>query len=202
MRRRRALATMALALAAAGCSVLPSQPYLQRQDWPLTVSPPDTAPPARRGKTLLVRNLQAAPGLNARGLRVLQPNGSVKVEFYDQWAVLPADGVTDDLKRWLEASGLFAAVLAPGSIIQPDLTLEGELTALHADIANNTATVALALVLIDQHPNPAKILLQKTVRASVPLGGTTTPDLVHAQIAALEQVLARSEADIAAAMRR
>jgi cholesterol transport system auxiliary component len=202
MKRRRLTLGAALGLAAARCSLLPSQPYVELREWPLSVSRPASLPPRAHGKTLLVRTIQAAPGLDGRGLRVLQADGSVRSEFYERWAVQPADGVTDSLRRWLAASGLFAAVLAPGSVSSSDLALEGELTALHVDLANNTGTVALAVVLIDQHPNPVRVLLQKTERATVALTSTDTPALVHAQIAALEEVLRATEADIAAAVRR
>jgi cholesterol transport system auxiliary component len=201
MKRRRLMLGAALGLTTARCSILPSQPYVELREWPLSVSRPASVPPRTHGKTLLVRTIQAAPGLDGRGLRVLQADGSVRSEFYERWAVQPAEGVTDSLRRWLAASGLFAAVLAPGSVLLSDLALEGELTALHVDRANNTATVALAVVLIDQRPNPVRVLLQKTERARVALTTTDTPALVHAQMAALEAVLRATEADVAAAVR-
>ena len=112
----------------------------------------------------------------------------------------PAEAVDDDLRRWLAASGLFGAVVAPGSRLQADLVLEGELTVLHADLGNGTAQAALALVLIDQHPTPARVLLQRTETASVKLDGTDTPAQAHAQVAAVEAALRQTEADIAAAL--
>lgn len=199
MNRRHLLGGLT-ALALPGCSVLPSQPYPQRRDWPLVVLRPDTQPPRRNGRVLLSRTTQAAPGLEGRGLRTLQPDGSVAVAFYEQWAVPPAQAVDDDLRRWLDASGLFAAVIAPGSRLAADLILESELTTLHADLATNTATAALALVLIDQHPSPARVLLQRTETATVRLEGTDPPSLVRAQRAAVAAVLRQTEADLAAAL--
>jgi ABC-type uncharacterized transport system auxiliary subunit len=191
--------TIGLTLAAAGCSVLPTQPYLQRRDWPLTISRPLTLPLRQGGRVLLVRTLQAGPGLEARGLRVVQPDGSVKSEFFEQWAVLPAEGVDDDLRRWLAASGRFAAVLAPGSRMRADLVLESELTALNADLRTGTAHAALALVLIDQRTGADRVLLQRTESAEVKLEGTDPPALERAQIAALEAVLQQTETVLATA---
>jgi ABC-type uncharacterized transport system auxiliary subunit len=188
------------ALGAAGCSVLPSQSYLQRRDWPLWVSRPETLPPRPGGRILLVRTIQAGPGLDGRGLRTLEPDGSLHSSFYEQWAVAPAQAVDDDLRRWLAASGRFGGVVDPGSRLAADFVLEGELTELHADLANGTAQAALALVLIDQHPAPARIRLQRTETATVKLDGTGSPAQVRAQVAALEVVLRQSEADIAAAI--
>jgi len=199
MTRRTFLGGLA-ALVLSGCSVLPSQPYPQRRDWPLVVLRPATLPSRKNGRVLLSRTTQAAPGLDGRGLRTLQPDGSVHIGFYEQWAVPPAQAVDDDLRRWLDASGLFAAVVAPGSRLSADLVLESELTTLHADLATNTATAALALVLIDQHPSPARVLLQRTETAVVQLDGTDWPALVRAQVAAVAAVLRQTEADIARAM--
>jgi len=232
MRRRWLLGGMlgtalATALGGSGCSVLPSQPYLQRRDWPLVVRRSGAAPgggatselvsplargpaPARGaalagradGHVLLVRTVQAGPGLETRGLQMLQPDGSVKVDFYEQWAVPPAEAIDEDLRLWLADSGLFAAVVGPGSRITADIVLEGELLALNADLASMTARVALALVLIDQRPGPARIGLERTETASVKLEGTDPPALVRAQLAAVAAVLREAEADLASVLHR
>jgi hypothetical protein len=68
MRRRRMMGGMTAALATAGlatalggtgCSVLPSQPYLQRRDWPMVVQRPATLPSRPGGRVLLVRTVEA-----------------------------------------------------------------------------------------------------------------------------------------------
>jgi cholesterol transport system auxiliary component len=231
MRRRWLLGGMAAtALGGSGCSVLPSQPYLQRRDWPLVVrrseelagampaasgpvasgpaasgpaaSGPVVSRPAGRGGglVLLVRTIQAGPELDSRGLQTLQPDGSVKTDFYEQWVVPPAEAIDDDLRRWLADSGLFAAVVGPGSRMTADLVLEGELLALHADLGSMTARVALALVLIDQRPGPARIGLERTEDASVKLEGTDPPALARAQLAAVAAMLRATEADLASAL--
>ena len=222
MRRRRLLGGMAgtalaTALGGGGCSVLPSQPYLQRRDWPLVVRRSEEstgtsavvpAPVVSRqagrggGLVLLVRTVQAGPGMEARGLQTLQQDGSLKTDFYEQWVVPPAEAVDDDLRRWLADSGLFAAVVGPGSRITADLVLEGELLALHADLASMAARATLALVLIDQRPGSARIGLQRTVAASARLEGTDPPALARAQVAAVAAMLRETEADLAGALHR
>jgi len=217
MRRRRLLGGMAgtalaTALGGGGCSVLPSQPYLQRRDWPLVVRRseesagpvPVVSRPVGRGGglMLLVRTVQAGPGMEARGLQTLQQDGSLKTDFYEQWVVPPAEAVDDDLRRWLADSGLFAAVVGPGSRIIADLVLEGELLALHADLASMAARATLALVLIDQRPGSARIGLQRTVAASARLEGTDPPALARAQVAAVAAMLRETEADLAGALHR
>jgi cholesterol transport system auxiliary component len=198
MRRRWLLAGGA---ALAGCSVLPQQPYVQRRDWPLDVRRTPALPPRPRGRVLLVRAVRAAPGLEARGLQWLQRDGSVHVDFYEQWAVPPAQAVEDDLRQWLAGAGLFSAVLAPGSRLTADLVLEGELNAFSADLNAGVARASLALVLLDQRPFPIKVLLQKTESAEVKLTGTEPPAMVDSLKAALVEVLRQTEGDMAAATR-
>ena len=198
MRRRYLLA---LGVALAGCSVLPQQAYVQRRDWPLDVDRTPVLPPRSRGRVLLVRSVRAAPGLESRGLQWLQRDGSLHVDFYEQWAVPPAQAVEDDLRQWLADAGLFRAVLAPGSRLNADLVLEGELDVFSADLATGVARAALALVLLDQRPGSTKVLLQKTESAEVKLTGTDPPAMVDALKAALVAVFGQSERDIAAAVR-
>jgi cholesterol transport system auxiliary component len=194
--RRLALAAM---LSLAGCSVLPSEPYPDRRNWPLVVRRPEALPPRRNGTALLVRTVSASPELEARGLQWLRPDGSVHVDYYEQWAVPPAQAVDDDLRQWLAASGIYAAVLAPGSRLSADLVLEGELETFIADVPAGMARARLAVVLLDERPNPAKVKLQRTFTADAPLAGGTIPQLVDALRAALRDVLQQVELALAPA---
>jgi cholesterol transport system auxiliary component len=184
-----------------GCSLLPQSPYVQRRDWPLDVRRGSVAAPRRRGRVLLVRSIQAGPGLEVRGLQWLQRDGSVHVDFYEQWAVPPAQAAEDDLRQWLVDAGLFSAVVAPGSRLNADFVLEGELDALVADLNTGVARAALALVLLDQRPNPTKVLLQKTETAEVKLAGTDPPAIAAGLKSALADALRQAETDVAAATR-
>ena len=196
MRRRSALAGL---LALGGCSVLPNVPYAERREWPLVVRRPAVLPPRRSGRVLLVRTMNAAPGLDARGLQWLLPDGSVHVDFYEQWIVPPAQAVETDLREWLASAGLFAAVLGPGSRLAADLVLETELTALIADPQAHAARAAMSVVLLDQRRDPDRVLLQQTVRAEAPLAGDKPPALVAGLRAAVEGLLGQVERLVATA---
>ena len=106
MRRRWILGGMtatalATALGGSGCSILPTQAYLERRDWPLVVRRPSDLPtdaprdaPATasgrsKGSVLLVRTVQAGPGMDSPGLQTLQRDGSLQIGFYERWAVPP-----------------------------------------------------------------------------------------------------------------
>jgi ABC-type uncharacterized transport system auxiliary subunit len=154
-------------------------------------------PPRRNGRTLLVRTVTAAPQLEVRGLQWLRSDGSVHVDFYEQWAVPPAEAVDDDLRQWLAASGIYAAVLAPGSRLHADLVLEAELDAFVVDLPAGVARTALAVVLSDERTSPARVLLQQTFSATAKLTSQNVPDLVEAMRAALRDVLEQAERRLA-----
>jgi ABC-type uncharacterized transport system auxiliary subunit len=194
--RRRAILTAFLALAGCGLS---ERPHVDKRIWPLAVRRPVAAPPATRGRVLLVRAVRAAPGLEARGVQWLQPDGSMHVDFYEEWAVPPADAVDTDLRQWLAESGVFRAVLAPGSRLSPDLIAEPELLAFWADLPAGQARCALSVVLLDQRPGSATgVLMQRTFSAAVPLTTTDAPAIVENLRAALADVLRQIEAALSA----
>jgi cholesterol transport system auxiliary component len=191
--RRRAVLGIGVGLAAvAGCSVLPTVPYTQRRDWPILVPRPDPLPLRAHGPVLLVRTVTAAPGLDRRGLQTMLPDGSMHVDFYEQWAVAPADGVEAALQAWLAGSGLYSAVIGSGSRLSADLVLEGTLTALWGDPAAGHADAALALVLLDQRRGATKVRLQQTITGQAPLTGADAPAVAHATLAALADVFAQA----------
>jgi ABC-type uncharacterized transport system auxiliary subunit len=183
---------LAGALALAGCG-LSERPYTEKRQWPLVVRRPSSLPAPQRGKVLLVRSIGAAPGLGVRGLQSLRADGSLDVDFYEEWSVSPAESVESDLRQWLADSGRFRAVVAPGSQLNADLVLEGTLTAFLANPPASTARVALGVVLLDERPNPVKILMQRTFAAEQRLGSADPPGIVAALRAGLADVLHQVE---------
>ena len=199
MRRRWLLS---VPVAVGGCSILPARPYLEKRSWPLDVRRPVALPPRPGGKVLLVRTLRAAPGLEARGLQRVDGDGSIHTDFYEEWSVPPADAVEDDLRRWLAASGLFSAVLAPGSRVRADLALEGELQSLLALPAQGSTRAALGLVLIDLAPSPVRVLIQADETSEAPLDGAGPPQLAASGRAAVARLMASVEARLSVATPR
>lgn len=181
---RIAMASCALALPGCGLS---ERPYLARRDWPLTVSRPTTIPPRPGGRVLLVRSVDAGPGMELRGLQTLEPDGSLDVSFYEEWAVAPAEGVEADLRNWLEQSGLFAAVVAPGSGAGADLVLEPRLTALIADPRAHEARATMSVLLIRQGLLSSQVLMEAVLTGRAAL--SDRPD-VPAKVAAIKAAVA------------
>ncbi|HTU55636.1 MAG TPA: ABC-type transport auxiliary lipoprotein family protein [Acetobacteraceae bacterium] len=193
MRRRTFL--LGLPLALGGCASALERPYVARQDWALSVPLPAQDAPARKGrKVLLVRSMLAAPVLGDRGLLTLNPDGTMTTSFYERWAVPPAEGVGSSLTQFLAQSGLFSAVLAPGSLADADLALEPDLLALWAEPATGRAVASLSIVLLTASSLNPRVLLQASETATATLGGQGAEAEVHAELAALAAVFRKVEA--------
>ena len=198
MKRRAFLPSAAVLLA--GCSILPKQAYQQRRDWTLQPRRPAALPPKKGGRVLLIRTVSAAPGLDARGVQWLLKDGSLNVDYYEQWAVPPPQAMEEALRRWLSDSGLFAAVVAPGSTLTPDLVLEAELTSLVADPGTGVAHASMSLVLLEPKGEKTRVRLQRTETAEAKLAGTDPPAIVAALRDAATQVLGQAEAALAGSL--
>ncbi len=99
---------------------------------------------------------------------------------------------------WLTASGLFSAVLAPGSRLRADLAMEGELLSLLALPSQAVSRASLGLVMLDLRPAAAvRALFQADETASAPLERTDPPAIARAGRNAVASLMARVEARIA-----
>ncbi|WP_200306946.1 ABC-type transport auxiliary lipoprotein family protein, partial [Paracraurococcus ruber] len=189
------------------CSVLPDRPFQEPQRFALSPERPPAVAATRRGPVLLLRTLRAAPGLDQRGLRVLGAGDVVTQEFWAEWAAPPADLAEEALRRWLLASGRFAAVTAPGSRLRAELVLEGELTRLQAEPLAGIARASLSGLLLADGTGESRVLGQYMVEGTAPLPGGARRDgrivpaeAAAAMSAALGEALARLERDLAAAI--
>ncbi|MDB5371609.1 MAG: hypothetical protein JWP04_251 [Belnapia sp.] len=191
---RRSALFLALA-SLSGCSVLPDRPYQEVQRYALAPERPQRGgPPSRGAPVLLVRTLRAAPGLDVRGLRLLGANGQVGTEYWQEWTAPPADLVEEALRRWLAASGRFAAVTLPGSRLRADVVLEGELIRLQAEPAAGLGRAALSVLLLAEPQTgngEARILGQFVAEGSAPIAGGARRD---GKLAASEAAAAMSAA--------
>ncbi|MDD2795551.1 ABC-type transport auxiliary lipoprotein family protein [Acidocella sp.] len=193
----RRFACLALLALSACTSLLPAQKYIARTSWPLAPQPPAQNPANPSGPILMVRAISAAPGLDQTGLQSLAPDGSLNIDYYNNWAAAPADAATQALLTWCQASGAFSAVIQPGSRLNPGLIVEGELTQLLANPASGQATAVLTLAVIKPAggiTTAALPLVQQRITGAAPLVGATPAAQAAAQNAALASALVQAVA--------
>jgi cholesterol transport system auxiliary component len=177
----------------AGCaSLLPKQKYVPVVSWPLSPQPPQSQPANQAGKVVLLRNLDAGPGMSDQAIQTLNADGSLTTSYYNQWAVAPADAASEVLGTWLTASGAFSAVVSPGSRLNADLIVEGDLTELVSDLARNEARAVLTLVVIQNINGNTRPLAQQRIIGTAPLSGTGYGAQVSAQSSALANAIGQA----------
>jgi ABC-type uncharacterized transport system auxiliary subunit len=201
MTPRRTLLLLPLALGACG-SILPDRPNVPVRRYGLAPRRPSVGSPRRGAPVLLLRAVRAVPGLQDLGLRRARPDGSYDIAPYEEWIAPPAQLAEAALRSWLGASGLYSAVIAPGSRAEPSLVLEAQLTALEAAPPAGEARAALAGVLLREERLASRVLTPFDVSATVPLAQEAeAPAQAAAMEAALGQAFGRLEAVLAGAAR-
>ncbi|MBR0660280.1 ABC-type transport auxiliary lipoprotein family protein [Neoroseomonas oryzicola] len=185
----------------AACSVLPDRPYLETLRFPLEPRRPGLPRTGRGRRTLLVRTIRAGAGLETRNLRTIRPDGTESLDFYAEWAAPPAEAAEQSLRRWLIDSRLFAGILAPGSRVAPDFTLEGELTALAAVQGEGVARAELTLLLVDDR-NGGVLVGQLVSSGTAPLASGTSPPTAEQAASAMSAALGNALASLEQALAR
>lgn len=197
---RRAL-LLPLALGACG-SLLPDRPNVPVRRYGLSPRRPSVASARRGAPVLLLRSLRAVPGLQDVGLRRATPDGAYDIAPYEEWIAPPAQLAEAALRSWLGASGLYSAVVAPGSRAEAALVLEAQLTVLEAAPPTGEARAGLAGVLLREERLASRVLVPFEVSATVPLApGAEAPAQAAAMEAALGRVFSQLEAVLARATR-
>jgi ABC-type uncharacterized transport system auxiliary subunit len=164
---RRAILLLPLLLGA--CSVFPDRPNVPVRRFDLNPQRPLRRAAPRGAGVLLVRHLRGVPGLQELGLRRAHADGGFEIAHYDEWLAPPADLAERALRNWLQASGLFAAVVAPGSRAEHTMVLEGQLTVLESDPAAREARAGIAGVLLLERGLSSRVLLTFDVAGRAPL---------------------------------
>lgn len=196
MKRRAVLAAASLL---AACSNPLSRPYPEKRLYVLTARRNGALPAPPRGRTLVVRTVTAAPGMEGRGLITRRAGNVQESDFWNEFFTAPAAMVQDAMRQWLSESGLFAAVLDQGSQGRADLALESVLVAAYGDGADPAAPAArlhLQTLLLGLDRTPPRIVARGDYDRRVAVA-SLAPDVVAPGLSqALALVLTDLEADL------
>jgi ABC-type uncharacterized transport system auxiliary subunit len=177
----------------AGCSLLPERPNVPVRRYVLAPRRPTSQTPRRGAPVLLIRRLRGVPGLQEPGLRRARADGAYDILPYEEWVAPPADLAEVALRSWLTQSGLFGAVVAPGSRAEAALVLEGQLTALESAPSAGEARAALAGVVLREERLGSRVLAPFEVTGTAPLARDAD---IPAEAAAMERALGAAFAQL------
>lgn len=199
MNRRSFSSALLLApLVLGACSILPDRPNVPVRRYALSPRRPAMAVAPSRAPVLLLRRVRAVPGLQDLGLRRLRPDGAYEFLPYEEWIAPPADLADAALLGWLQASGLFAAVVQTGTRADAALVMEPQLTVLETVPAAGEARAAIGAVLLREERLSSRVVTTLSVGGTAPLPAGATPlQLALAMEAALGAAFGRLESALA-----
>jgi len=154
--------------------------------------------PAPRAAAVKVRAFRALPPFDARAFIVRRPGGEFAADFYNGWLAAPHELIRVQATRYLEASGLFAAVYDSASGTVAPLGLEGLVTELYLDHSGDApaAVVTLRLLVLDERTPSFTVLATHEAQARV----AYTPSAPAAASEAFGQALTQTLEALAAAL--
>jgi len=157
------------------------------------ISSPDTE------TVLKVRRFRVSPQYEGKGFVYRLADLNYESDFYNEFFILPASLLTDEINQWLAGSGLFRHVVTPSSHLAPTHFLEGTVTALYGDYGVSTAPKAILemqFFLLQETAASPKIIFQSQYHKEEPLKGNTPDALVKSWNKALNQILTEFETDL------
>lgn len=110
----------------------------------------------------------------------------------------PEDMFTDQLKRWLQKTGLFSQVVTNDDV-PADMILETAITALYGDKREQfspQSVLEMQFFLLETDQNKTQILFQTGLKIEVDIPHTTPPNVVKGWRQGLEDLLATVEDDL------
>jgi cholesterol transport system auxiliary component len=186
----------------AGCAGL-TRPYPQKDLFAISLGDPPAASAASSPTVLRVAGVRIARPYDDRTFVYKTGESSFTTDYYNGFIAEPDRLLTSELTAWLSRSGLFSAVIGGSSVLNYDLTLETNVTALYGDYSakgSPKAVVEARFFLVDDHGGTYKLLLQKVFNESEPLPGDQPEQLIQGWDRALRRMLEGLDADLRVAV--
>lgn len=183
-----------------GCVSL-EKGYPEKRYYVLDVSHPGETSSAANRSVLGVRKLLVSPRYEGKGLVYRRGDLSYESDFYNEFLISPSSLLTEEIRQWLAASGLFQHVVDPASHVQAGQILEGRVIALYGDYRDSgspSAVLEIQFFLIDDVSARSEIIFRHQYRKEVAVGGNSTEALVKGWNQALQQILTSLETDLRA----
>jgi cholesterol transport system auxiliary component len=200
---------LAVALLLLGSCVKLEQLPVEKRFYALEVARPGPAlTTVATPAALLVRRMQISPRAAGRELVYRTGESAWTADYYNLFFVAPADMLTQDLRTWLGAAGLFANVIDPSSLVQPGYILEGNVSALHGDFAPGSgkgpaqAVAEMQFLLLRVSGGERSVVLTRDIRKTVPLTANSPAELVRSLRQAVTEVNAELEGALREAVLR
>ena len=148
-----------------------------------------------------VSRFAVSPGFGTKELVYHKGRQEYESDFYNEWFLPPAIMVTQEIREWLNDSGIFETVVTPSSLVEPNYILEGIVNSLYGDVEDRSqpkAILAMQTMLIRQTATNTSVVAQFDYRQEVAVEEYSQESLVAALNQALGKILKQLETDLQA----
>jgi cholesterol transport system auxiliary component len=115
----------------------------EKQQFLLDARRPSSLSANSRKNVVEVRRFTIDPAFSARGLTYRKGEFEYESDFYNEFLISPDVMITEKVRNWLSLSGLARRVLDPGSYVDPNYVLEGNVVALYGDFRTRSSPKAV-----------------------------------------------------------
>ncbi|TFH28926.1 MAG: hypothetical protein E4H00_07930 [Myxococcales bacterium] len=196
-------AVLVVGLAIPATSCLRRQ-YPVKKQYVVDVSRPGAAMVPEGKAILSIARVRTEPQYDRKSFVYRTGEYRYADDFYNTFYVPPSTLIRVTMFDWISASGVFAYVIAPESLVQREYTLESRLQSFYIDRRPEVepgAVVAFTVTLVNSSSARGKVLFEKSYEEREPITGKNESAYVTAWAAALARALAKVELDLAAAVR-
>jgi cholesterol transport system auxiliary component len=197
MTRVRMVWVVSFALVLAACSI----GRTARQATSYLIDPPFGAVPSvrRRPETLRVGFVRVAAPYAGSALVYRLDDVRYASDPYHVFAADPGAMLGSRMAEWLERTGPFSHVVAPGSAPPAPYVLEVTVGDLYGDFrpgGQPAAVVSVQFLLIDQTSTRPKVAYERTLASRAPLSNASPEALVRGFGAALAEILSQAASEL------
>lgn len=191
---------LVMALAATACVKL-DKPAADKRFYRITPVRSGEPVPASGDIVVKVRRMIVSDLYNTRELVYQMADGRMESDFYNLFFATPSNNLTSELRKWLSATGQFAHIIKPGSMVVPTFTLEGVVNSLYGDYSTEApaAVVSMQFFLVDEKTADNEIVFSKSYEQRIPLETADPAMLVKGMTQGVQTIYRQLEQDLAAA---
>lgn len=148
---------------------------------------------------LKIRKFRISPKYEGRNLVYRLDELRYDSDFYNEFFANPDVLITEEIRDWLGATGLFSHVTDLSNYVEPEYILEGAVTAMFGDFTNPEkpkAVLEFKVVLINSLSSETDIIFKKDYRSEAPIADNRPESVIVGLDQALTDIMTALETDL------
>ncbi|MCR9141555.1 MAG: ABC-type transport auxiliary lipoprotein family protein [bacterium] len=205
LKRRRVLPAAALAIAAltafttAACLGSLEKEYPEKRFFALSaessVQQRSTLEASMFADALKIGRFRVSPRFASRGLVYRRSDVSYETDFYNEFLTGAAVNITEETRRWLSKSGIFARVVDLSSQVDACYILEAQVNEIYADLRQDQPASVIDVQFILLRYGEA-VMFERSYAANAGAASSDGAALVRAHNQNLVTILGKLENDL------